>query len=144
MKRKNRNEDGFTLVEMLAVMTILSLLVVVVAVNVIPTTDKARVQKARADIAVFEAALDQYKLDMFDYPDERDGLAALKALPSGAANADKYREGGYIKKVQNDPWGNPYIYQNPGDNAVYDIISYGADGQPGGEGMAADITNSDG
>ena len=143
MTKKRKNEAGFTLVEMLVVMVIIGLLATFVVINVLPAQDKAMVQKTRADIALLESALDQYKLDMFDYPSEDVGLEALTELPNGAPNAERYRKGGYIKQVRNDPWGRPYIYRYPGDQGVYDLISYGADGQPGGEDLAADITNWD-
>ena len=143
MTKKRKNEAGFTLVEMLVVMVIIGLLATFVVINVLPAQDKAMVQKTRADIALLESALDQYKLDMFDYPSEDVGLEALTELPNGAPNAERYRKGGYIKQVRNDPWGRPYIYRYPGEQGVYDLISFGADGQPGGEDLAADITNWD-
>jgi len=80
------------------------------------------VQKAKGDIRILEQALEMYRLDMFDYPEQEAGLEALKELPSGADEA-RYRKGGYIKLLPNDPWGRPYVYRYPGENGVYDIIS---------------------
>ena len=141
MENETNNEDGYTLVEVMVVMLILSLIIGFVATNVIPIGDKAKQQTARADIATYGSSLDQFKLDMGSYPSEQEGLQALKTLPNGAQNADKYRPGGYVKLVKNDPWGNPYVYRFPGDNGLFDILSYGADGEPGGEDNNKDIVS---
>lgn len=141
MENETNNEDGYTLVEVMVVMLILSLIIGFVATNVIPIGDKAKQQTARADIATYGSSLDQFKLDMGSYPSEQEGLQALKTLPSGAQNADKYRTGGYVKLVKNDPWGNPYVYRFPGENGLFDILSYGADGEPGGEDNNKDIVS---
>lgn len=140
--RKNRKkEEGFTLVEVMVVMVIIGLLATFVVINVLPSQDKAMTQKAKGDIRLIEQALEMYRLDMLDYPDQETGLSALKALPTGADNADRYRDGGYVKFLPDDPWGRPYIYIYPGEHGVVDILSYGADGQPGGEKQAADIVS---
>ena len=141
MDTENKNEDGYTLVEVMVVMLILSLIIGFVATNVIPIGDKAKQQTARADISTYGSSLDQFKLDMGSYPSELEGLEALQNLPSGAQNGDKYRPGGYVKLVKDDPWGNPYVYRFPGDNGLFDILSYGADGEPGGEGFDKDIVS---
>lgn len=141
MKKTSRNEDGYTLVEVMVVMLILSLIIGFVAANVIPIGDKAKQQTARADIATYESSLDQYKLDMGDYPSEQEGLQALKQAPSSLDNVSRYRPGGYVKRVKNDPWGNPYVYRYPGEHGLVDLISYGADGEPGGDGFNADIVS---
>ena len=142
MKTKNHpKEDGFTLVEVMVVMVIIGLLATFVVLNVLPAQDKAMVQKARADIAQLENAIEMYRLDMFDYPEESDGLEALVEVPAGIENPERYRQGGYIKRLQEDPWGRPYVYRYPGENGVIDIMSYGSDGEPGGEGLAADIVS---
>ena len=138
---KKQNDDGFTLVEVMVVMVIIGLLATFVVINVLPSQDKARVQKARGDIRLLENALELYRLDMLDYPDENDGLMALRELPAGADNPENYREGGYIRFLPNDPWNNPYVYRYPGENGVIDILSYGSDGEPGGEGLASDIVS---
>jgi len=99
------------------------------------------VQKAKGDIRNLEQAIEMFRLDMLTYPEEDGGLEALVELPSGADNADRYRTGGYIKFLPSDPWGRDYVYRYPGENGVFDIISYGADGEPGGEDLNADINN---
>ena len=140
--RKNKKaEAGFTLVEVMVTMVIIGLLTTFVVMNVLPAQDKAMAQKAKADIRNIENALEQYRLDMLDYPEQSVGLEALKSLPAGNPNAARYRPGGYVKFLPNDPWGRPYIYAYPGENGVTDIYSYGSDGQPGGEGLAADIVS---
>lgn len=140
---KKKKQAGFTLVEVMVTMVIIGLLTTFVVLNVLPATGKASQQKAKGDIRLIEAALERYKLDMFVYPEEQYGLEALIELPPGANNQDRYQTGGYIKFLPNDPWGNPYIYVYPGENGVYDITSYGADGEPGGEDEAADIVSWD-
>jgi len=133
-------EEGFTLVEVMVVLVIIGLLTTFVVINVLPAQDKALISKTKADIRILEQALEMYRLDMFDYPEQEAGLEALTALPSGA-DAARYRKGGYVKLLPDDPWGRPYIYRYPGDNGVYDILSYGSDGEPGGEDQAADIVS---
>ena len=140
MKASKKKEDGFTLVEVMVTLVIIGLLTTFVVINVLPAQDKALVQKAKGDIRILEQAMEMYRLDMFDYPEQDAGLDALKELPSGADEA-RYRKGGYIKLLPDDPWGRPYIYRYPGDNGVYDILSYGSDGEPGGEDQAADIVS---
>lgn len=144
MKPSNKNtqkQAGFSLVEVMVVMVIIGLLVTFVVINVLPSQDKAMVQKAKADIRILEQALEMYRLDMLDYPAREVGLNGLLNLPEGAANAQRYRKGGYVKFLPDDPWGRPYIYAYPGEHGVVDIFSYGADGQPGGESLAADIVS---
>ncbi|MBO6728585.1 MAG: type II secretion system major pseudopilin GspG [Maricaulis sp.] len=117
---------------------IMGLLGTVVVLNVLPLREQASVQKARADIATLEQALDAYRLDMRRYPTVEEGLDALVNAPR---DADNYREGGYIRRLPNDPWDNPYQYVYPGENGVFDIYSLGADGREGGEDNDADIGN---
>lgn len=136
-------EDGFTLVELLVVIVIIGLLATIVAINVIPATDKARVEKAKADVATIEQALDQYRLDNLNYPGATEGLQALLSPPATLAQPARYRRGGYIKKLPDDPWGRAYRYAVPGKKGPFDIYSLGADGQPGGEGDNADIYSSE-
>jgi general secretion pathway protein G len=133
-------EDGFTLTEVLVTMAIIGLLATGVVLAVLPRLGDASVTKARADIASFETAIAFYRLDHFKYPDEQAGLAALVEAPAGV-DADKYPEEGYIQQLRDDPWGNPYIYRNPGEFGPYDVLSYGADGAEGGDGADADIGN---
>jgi general secretion pathway protein G len=136
-------EQGFTLVELMVVIVIIGLLATIVAINVIPATDTARVEKAKADISTIEQALEQYRLDNLTYPSSSDGLQALLNPPASLAQPQRYRRGGYIKKLPNDPWGRAYLYTVPGRKGAFDISSLGADGQPGGENENADITSSD-
>lgn len=124
----HKNEDGFTLVEVMVTLVIIGLLTTFVVLNVLPAQGKAQVQKARGDITAIETALEMYKLDNFNYPTEQEGLEALVSS-------------GLVKKMSLDPWGNPYEYRNPGERAQIDIYSLGADGEPGGEDQNADIGN---
>ncbi|GAB4531362.1 MAG: type II secretion system major pseudopilin GspG [Amphiplicatus sp.] len=135
-------QRGVTLIELLVVLAILTFISAIVVVNVLPERDRAAVRKARIDIGVIESALEQYRLDMMTYPSTEEGLDALVEPPPNAARADQYRPGGYIRRgAAVDPWGNPYQYRYPGERGVYDLFSYGADGEPGGEGIDADIGN---
>lgn len=136
-----RRQSGFTLVELMVVIVIIGLLATVVVLNVMPSQDKAMVEKARADIATLEQALDTYKLENLAYPSTQQGLDALVRAPAGLARPERYRQGGYIRRLPADPWGNPYQYRNPGQHGAIDVYSLGADGQDGGEGQAADIGN---
>ncbi|MEH6470375.1 MAG: type II secretion system major pseudopilin GspG [Halopseudomonas sp.] len=134
-------QQGFTLLEIMVVIVILGLLVAVVAPNVLQNQDKAMVQKARADIAILEQAADLYKLDNFSHPTTDQGLEALVSKPSSGPIPKRYNSNGYIKRLPNDPWGNPYQYLQPGEHGPVDIYSVGADGELGGEELAADIGN---
>ena len=95
----------------------------------------------QADIALIEQGLEMYRLDMFTYPRSEEGLAALQTPPAGLAQPDRYRRGGYLKRLPDDPWGKPYQYALPGQHGAFDIYSLGADGAPGGTGENADIGN---
>jgi general secretion pathway protein G len=136
-------ENGFTLVELMVVIVIIGLLATIVAINVIPATDTARIEKAKADISTIEQALEQYRLDNLTYPAGSDGLQALLNPPASLAQPQRYRRGGYIKKLPQDPWGRAYVYTVPGRKGAFDISSLGADGQPGGENENADIYSSE-
>ncbi len=140
-RRRRAREAGFTLVEMMVVIVILGLLATVVAINVLPSQDKAMKEKARADVAVLEQALEGYRLDTFVFPRTEDGLTALVTPPASLAQPDRYREGGYVRRLPKDPWGNDYQYRSPGQHGVIDVFSFGADGREGGEGKDADIGN---
>lgn len=129
---------GFTLLELLVVMVIIGLLVGYVGPRYFSQVGKSEVKAARAQIDGLEKALDQYRIDTGHYPSQEAGLAALVTKPS---NEPKW-SGPYLKKaVPADPWGNAYVYKIPGEHGEYDLLSYGKDGQPGGTGEAADITN---
>lgn len=135
-----RCRNGFSLVELMVVIFIIALLSVVVLINVRPSQDKAMVVAARADISTLEQAMDMYRLDMATYPGQAEGLSALKSPPANLALPQNYRSGGYVKDLPTDPWGHPYQYQVPGrDGRPFEIFSLGADGQPGGSDLNADI-----
>lgn len=139
-RRRKSDERGFTLTELMVVIFIIGLLATVVMINVLPSQDKAMVTKAKADIATLENALEQYRLDNLTYPASGDGLNALVTAPPALAQPERYRRGGYIRKLPADPWGRPYNYQAPGANgAAFDVWSFGADGAPGGTDENADI-----
>jgi general secretion pathway protein G len=136
-----RHEAGFTLVELMVVIVIIGLLATVVVINVLPAQDRAMTEKAKADIALIEQALDMYRLDNLSYPRSEQGLAALVQPPAGLAQPTRYRAGGYLKRLPDDPWGAPYQYAFPGRHGAVDVYSFGADGREGGEGNDADIGN---
>ena len=120
-------ESGFTLVELMVVIVIIGLLATVVVINVLPAQDTARMRKAEADIATLEQGIEMYRLNRMNYPSGGDGLQALVSE-------------GFIKRLPDDPWGNPYLYAVPGrDGQPFDVYTYGADGREGGEGDDADI-----
>ncbi len=132
--------NGFTLVELMVVIFILGLLTTIVVINVLPSQDRAMVEKARADIAILGQAMEMYRLDNLVYPTSSDGLQALVSAPTSLPSSGRYRQGGYIKKLPEDPWGRPYQFDNPGRRGPgFDLYSLGADGAPGGEDDAADI-----
>ena len=139
-RRRKKDERGFTLTELMVVIFIIGLLATVVMINVLPSQDKAMVTKAKTDIATLESALEQYRLDNLVYPATTDGLNALVTAPPALAQPERYRRGGYIKKLPSDPWGRPYNYQAPAANGKpFDVWSLGADGAPGGTDENADI-----
>lgn len=133
-----RGESGFTLIEVMVVVVILSILAAIIVPRIMDRPDKARIVKAQADVRALESALNLYKLDNHNYPTTDQGLEALVQKP---ANAPSWKDGGYIDRLPKDPWGRPYQYLNPGTHGTIDIFSLGADGQPGGEGKDADIGN---
>lgn len=134
---------GFTLLEMLVVITVIAILAAVVSPMVFRNVDDAKVSAARSQIEIFGLALDSYRLDNDAYPSSTQGLAALTAPPSGTPEARNWR-GPYLKRaVPLDPWGHAYVYRSPGDSSrtTYDLLSLGRDGQPGGTGESADLTS---
>ncbi len=136
---RRRNRRGITLIEMLVVLTIIGLFAALVAPKLLSKGDTARVTAARAQINAFSTALGAYKLDTGLYPTTEQGLGALRAKPQ---NVNQW-QGPYLPQdIPVDPWGHTYIYKYPGEHGDEpDIISLGADGQPGGEGIAADIVS---
>jgi general secretion pathway protein G len=132
-------EAGFTLVEILVVITIIGLIMGLVGPRVLNYLSESKAKAAKIQIESFNSALDLYYLDVGRYPSGSEGLAALVARPG---NAEVWN-GPYLKGavVPNDPWGHPYVYRSPVDRAPYEIISFGSDGQEGGTGTAADISS---
>lgn len=137
--------SGFTLLEIIVVVFILSLLAAIVAPKIIGRTDDARIAEAKVQIRNLETALKLFKMDNGFYPDTQQGLQVLVEKPSAGQIPLNYKEGGYLeqKKIPLDPWGNAYVYISPGLNGDYDLMSYGADGKEGGEGNNADIKSWD-
>jgi general secretion pathway protein G len=137
------NDKGFTLLEIIVVVFILSILAAIVAPKIIGRTDDARIAEAKVQIKNFETALKLFKLDNGFYPSTEQGLEALIEQPTTGKIPLKYREGGYLeqKTIPLDPWENPYLYISPGVYGDFDLICYGADGREGGEGKDADIEN---
>ncbi len=131
-------QRGFTLIEVMVVVVILSILAAIVVPRIMDRPDTARITKAQADIRALESALNLYKLDNHNYPTTDAGLEALIQKPADAAS---WKEGGYMDRLPKDPWGNPYQYLSPGVHGPVDIFSLGRDAQTGGEGMDADIGN---
>jgi general secretion pathway protein G len=137
----SEREKGFTLVELLVVMVIIGLLITIVAIKVLPTIDTAKVEKAKADVAMLEQAVEFFRLNNQNYPTSSDGLQALVSPPASLTQPELYQRGGYVKRLPNDPWGRPYAYAQPGTHGPFDIYSLGADGAPGGEAEDADVGN---
>ncbi len=140
MKRKN--QQGFTLIEIMVVIIILGLLAGLVLPKFLGQEEKAKREVAKTQIRSLESALDAYKLDNGFYPSTDQGLDALIKKPESGRIPDKWRDGGYLKpaRIPKDPWNHDYVYLSPGNEGrEYEIVSYGADGEPGGDGNNADI-----
>ena len=136
---RRRNQRGVTLIEMLVVVTIIALFAALVIPRLLNKADVAKTTAARSQIEMFMTALGSYRLDTSTYPTTEQGLNALREKPENLPNWS----GPYLpKEIPNDPWGRPYLYKFPGDHGDEpDIISYGADGVPGGEGVNADVVS---
>lgn len=130
-------QAGFSFIELMVVIVIIGLLTSVVAINVLPSQDRAMVEKARADVAILSQAVEMYRMEMLRYPSTDEGLDVLTDTPGG----NGIRKQGFIKSLPKDPWGNEYVYLLPGENGIFDVMSLGADGRLGGEGENADIGN---
>jgi general secretion pathway protein G len=138
--RRNNREAGFTLIEIMVVVVILGILAALVAPNVISRIDDAQINRAKQDVRAVESALHLYRLDNFRYPTTDQGLDALVNQPADPSIRN-WKQGGYLDKIPVDPWGTPYEYLYPGQNGEFDVYTLGADQQPGGEGINADIGN---
>ncbi|MEP1740477.1 MAG: type II secretion system major pseudopilin GspG [Kangiellaceae bacterium] len=135
-----KKQAGFSLLEILVAMAIMAILGGVMVIKFAGKTQEANLIKIKSDIQALESALIQYSSDNFMYPTTEQGLEALETKPTSRPEPKQYARNGYIK-LRQDPWGNPYQYAYPGEFGEYDIYSLGADGEEGGEGMAADIGN---
>ena len=134
-----RTQSGFTLIEILVVITILAILAGLLVPRVMDRPDQARVVAAKNDIRAIQSAINLYRLDSGVYPSTEQGLLALVQRPETGNAPRNWKQGGYLERMPKDPWGNDYLYLYPGVRGEVDIFSLGADGQPGGEGYAADI-----
>ena len=130
---------GFTLIEVMVVIVILGVLAALVVPRLLSRPDEARVVAARQDLAVIGQALKLYRLDNQRYPTSEQGLQSLVSKPEIAPVPPNWKTGGYIERLPKDPWGNGYVYVNPGLHGEIDIVSFGADGKSGGAGVDADI-----
>lgn len=130
---------GFSLIELMVVVVILSILAVVIVPRVIDRPDQARVARVKSDLATLSSALDLYRLDNQSYPTTEQGLDALVTRPTRPPVPANWAANGYIDRLPSDPWGNAYQYLSPGVHGPFDIFSLGANGRPGGTGMDAEI-----
>jgi len=132
------SEQGFTLLEIMVVVVIIGLLAAAVVPQLIGNVDRAAVGRAKQDVQQIENSLNLYRLDNFRYPSTSEGLEALVSNP-GEASAPNWRQ--VLKSIPRDPWDQPYHYASPGQHGDFDVFTYGADRQEGGEGVNADIGN---
>jgi general secretion pathway protein G len=135
--RHRAAQAGFTLIELMVVLVIIGVLAALIVPNVLDRADDARATAAKTDVNNLMQALKLYRLDNQRYPTAEQGLQALVAKPTAGPNPTNWKP--YLEKLPNDPWGRPYQYLNPGVKAEIDVMSLGADGQPGGEGKNADV-----
>lgn len=135
----NRKSHGFTLIEIMVVVVIMGVLAALVVPRLMGRADDARILAAKQDIATLMQALKLYRLDNQRYPTNEQGLQALVTRPSGGPTPPNWKAGGYLDRLNKDPWGNSYQYQSPGSRGEVDVYSFGADGKAGGTGNDADI-----
>jgi len=140
MRYDIRNK-GFTLIELMVVLVILGVLAAIIAPKIMDRPDEARIISAKQDISSVVQALKLYRLDNIRYPSTEQGLQALVTKPTIEPIPNNWKSGGYLERLPKDPWGNAYLYLNPGRNGEIDVFSLGPDGQTGGEGKDADIGN---
>ena len=139
MKHLIKKDRGFTLIEIMVVLIIIGLLAGIVVTRLMGRTEEAKRIKTAVQIKNLQSSLDLYKLDSGVYPSTDQGLQALVEKPAVGEMPNNWKEGGYIDKIPKDPWGSNYVYISPGIHGDYDLYSYGADGEEGGEGRNADI-----
>ncbi|WP_297774245.1 type II secretion system major pseudopilin GspG [uncultured Roseovarius sp.] len=137
--RQRASDSGFSLLELMVVVVIMSILALVVMPRIIDRPDQARVARVQSDLAVLSGAVKLYKLDNFRYPSTEQGLRALVEVPTTAPVPQNYASSGYIDRLPEDPWGSEYQYLQPGVHDEFDIFTLGADGVAGGSGVDADI-----
>ncbi|MEK6576725.1 MAG: type II secretion system major pseudopilin GspG [Nitrospirota bacterium] len=143
MRNYLSQKEGFTLIEIMVVITILAILAVLVVPKIVGRTDEARRTAATVQIRNIEQALNLFKLDNGFYPSTEQGLDALVRAPTIGETPKKWKEGGYLPKIPKDPWGNPYQYISPGGHGEYDLYSMAADGEVGGYNKDIDIQSWD-
>lgn len=131
MKTRQYRQSGFTLIEIMVVVVIIAILASIIVPNVVGRAEEARIAKTKADIRTLESALAMYRLDNGHYPSTDQGLEALVKRPTGDPPAPNWRQGGYVKTLPKDPWGNAYQYLSPGQHGEYDVWSNGPDGVSG-------------
>lgn len=136
-----KNQKGFSLIEIMVVVVILGILASIVVPKIINRPDEARVVKARQDVLAIQSALELYKLDNGIYPSTDQGLLALVEKPDSSPSPRNWKQ--YLRSLPKDPWGRDYLYLNPGEHGEIDVFTYGAEGQPGGTGINAQIGNWD-
>ncbi|MBY5974325.1 type II secretion system major pseudopilin GspG [Ferrimonas balearica] len=132
-------EAGFSLLELMVVVVIMSILALVIAPRVIDRPDQARAARVQSDLSVLKSAVELYRLDNFVYPSTEQGLEALVRRPTQPPEPENWASAGYIDRLPQDPWGRPYLYLQPGVHGAFDIFTLGADGQEGGSGSDADM-----
>lgn len=133
------SQRGFTLIEIMVVIAIIGILATLVVPKIMGRPDEARVTAAKHDLSTISQALKLYRLDIGRYPTTEQGLKALVERPTSEPVPQNWKVGGYLDRLPNDPWGNPYQYTNPGTKGEIDLYSFGADGKPGGAALDADI-----
>ncbi len=138
-RRPVQRDAGFSLLELMVVVVILSILALVIVPRVIDRPDQARAARAQSDIAAISSAVQLYRLDNFRYPTTEQGLAALVNMPATDPQPKNWATNGYMERLPTDPWGQPYQYLEPGVHGDFDIFSYGADGVSGGTAANTDI-----
>lgn len=138
-RARRPGEAGFSLLELMVVVVILSILALVIVPRVIDRPDQARAARAQSDIAAIASAINLYRLDNFRYPTTEQGLSALVEKPQTDPLPPNWASSGYMDRVPQDPWGRPYLYLQPGVHGDFDVFTYGADGASGGSGADADI-----